>query len=322
MASDNQKWCFTWFAQKPKASGAERAALVKNTKWASGDTITVSFLDGDPGVQERVRRVARQWTAPGLANLTLDFRNDNDTDIRISFQYAGSWSVIGTTCRSITDRTQPTMNFGWLTPGSDDDEVHRVVLHELGHALGLIHEHQNPGSVIHWNRQQVIKDLSGPPNKWTLDVIEHNMFEPYEAGETNFTAVDPQSIMMYPIPASWTTDGFSAGLNRDLSPTDRDFIAGQYPGHPQVAAERPAERETGQARHYRLGQTGGMRRQGRLGGSSPGHATAIGAEDSRWQGYLLSPDSSLSSGESTSPRLLHVQTLLSLGEFPVHDIDP
>src|SRR5271157_2688308 len=42
----------------------------------------------------------------------------------------------------------------------------------------------------------------------------------------------------------------------------------------------------------------GMRRQGRLGGSSPGHATAIGAEDSHWQGYLLSPDSPLSSGES------------------------
>ena len=51
--------------------------------------------------------------------------------------------------------------------------------------------------------------------------------------------------------------------------------------------------ETDQARHHRLGQTGGMRRQGRLGESSPGHATAIGAEDSHWQGYLLSPDSHL-----------------------------
>ncbi len=39
---------------------------------------------------------------------------------------------------------------------------------------------------------------------------------------------------------------------------------------------------TGQARHHRLGQTGEMRRQGRLGGSSPGHATAIGTEDFYW----------------------------------------
>src|SRR5271157_3413531 len=35
-------------------------------------------------------------------------------------------------------------------------------------------------------------------------------------------------------------------------------------------------RGTGPARHHRLGKTGGMRRQGRLGGSSPGRATAMG----------------------------------------------
>ena|SRR5208282_977802 len=35
-------------------------------------------------------------------------------------------------------------------------------------------------------------------------------------------------------------------------------------------------RGTGQARHHRLGQTAGMRRQRRLGGSSPSRATAMG----------------------------------------------
>ena len=49
------------------------------------------------------------------------------------------------------------------------------------------------------------------------------MFEPYAAAETNFTALDPRSIMMYPIPAGWTTDGFSVGLNTDLSATDEQF---------------------------------------------------------------------------------------------------
>jgi hypothetical protein len=48
--------------------------------------------------------------------------------------------------------------------------------------------------------------------------------------------------------------------------------------------------QTGQARHRRLGQTGEMRCQGRLGWSNPGHATTIVAEASDWQGYLLSPD--------------------------------
>jgi len=33
---------------------------------------------------------------------------------------------------------------------------------------------------------------------------------------------------MYPIPASWTTDGSSTGFNSDLSPTDKKFIKKQY----------------------------------------------------------------------------------------------
>ena len=210
-------------------SNTERAALVKASKWTSGDVITVSFLDGDPGVQEKVKRVAQRWTAPGLANLVLSFRDDNDTDIRISFQYSGSWSVIGTTCRNITDKTQPTMNFGWLNPSTDDEEVRRVVLHEFGHALGLIHEHQNPAGGIKWNKPEVIRSLSGPPNDWDLRTIEHNMFEPNAAAETNFTKVDGASIMMYSIPANWTTDGFSVGLNTDLSPLTSQFIHEQYP---------------------------------------------------------------------------------------------
>ena len=43
------------------------------------------------------------------------------------------------------------------------------------------------------------------------------------------SVVDGHSIMMYPIPKAWTTDGFSADLNRELSPTDQTFIQSAYP---------------------------------------------------------------------------------------------
>jgi serralysin len=226
--ANDSKWCFAWPAQRPGQSGRDRAALVRGAQWTSGDRITVSFLDGDPEIQARVAEVAEQWTAPGMANLTLDFRRDTDTLIRISFQYEGSWSVIGTTCRQVTDQRQPTMNYGWLTPSSTDDELERVVLHEFGHALGLIHEHQNPAGGINWDRAAVMRDLSRPPNNWSPDVIELNMFQPYSAQETNFSQLDPDSIMMYPLPATWTTDGFSIGLNSGLSEQDRAFIREQY----------------------------------------------------------------------------------------------
>ncbi|MBO0700561.1 MAG: hypothetical protein J2P46_19345 [Zavarzinella sp.] len=223
-------WCFTWMPdRRAAANGADKAALLKDAKWQSGDIITVSFLDGDEAVIQKVIRYAQEWTTPGMADLTLDFRRDTtDTLVRISFRYPGSWSVVGTACRRITDQLRPTMNYGWLTPATADDEVRRVVLHEFGHALGLIHEHQNPKGAIEWDRAAVIRDLSGPPNNWTADQIEFNMFKPYQEAEVRATPVDRASIMLYPIPARWTTNGFSAGLNTDLSADDRRLIREVY----------------------------------------------------------------------------------------------
>jgi hypothetical protein len=205
-----------------------RAALLNDTKWGPGAVVNVRFLEGAPELQERVKKAALEWMR--FANVTLNFVDQGDAEIRIAFQPGkGSWSYLGTQCQGIP-KDEPTMNYGWLTPASTDDEVRRVVLHEFGHALGLIHEHQNPRGPIHWNRDAVKRDLGGPPNFWDDATIENNIFKRYERRATSGTPVDPLSIMMYPIPKSWTRNGeFSAGLNSELSQTDKNFIAAAYP---------------------------------------------------------------------------------------------
>jgi serralysin len=224
----SERFCFAWFA--PRAPGTDRAALRKLAQWPPGAIISVAFLDGPEPLQERVADAARLWTAPGLANVKLAFREGTTrADIRISFRYKGSWSALGTDCRTVKDQSQPTMNFGWLKRTSSDTEVRSVVLHEFGHALGLIHEHQSPAGGIRWNRQKVHEDLSGPPNHWDATTIAANMFEPHDASETNFTELDPKSIMMYAYPARWTLDGFSTSLNTELSENDERFIHKMYP---------------------------------------------------------------------------------------------
>lgn len=224
------EWCFAWYAGEPAAEGAgTRAALVKDKRWPRGATIKIGFTDGTARQQALVKKFAAGWNAPGLANLKFSWVPAAQADIRISFAFSGSWSVIGTTCKNVP-KNQATMNFGWLTPTVTDQEAERVILHEFGHALGLIHEHQNPLGSINWNKPAVYHDLSGPPNNWSKAQIDHNMFEAYPKQEIQGTTTDPSSIMMYPLPASWVKPPSTpVGLNAKLSATDKTFIKKAYP---------------------------------------------------------------------------------------------
>ena len=197
----------------PIPGARTRAAFEIAKLWDLGKTLRVRFMGGTQQQKDIVKQFAPQWAEH--ANLKIVFSNDTNAEIRITFdENDGAWSYIGTDCADIPI-TQPTMNLGWQDEG--------VVLHEFGHAIGLIHEHQNPVGGIQWNKPAVIADLSGPPNFWDPPTIEHNMFATYDQNQINGTALDNKSIMLYAIPQSWTTNGFSSQPNETLSDTDKKF---------------------------------------------------------------------------------------------------
>jgi hypothetical protein len=125
---------------------------------------------------------------------------------------------------------EPTMSLGWLAADSPDAEVRRIVLHEFGHVLGLIHEHQNPNAAIPWDEDKVYAYYAGPPNNWSRAQVDELVLRRYDAA---LMAVpkpfDPQSIMLFPIPRSQTRDGFETGVNYELSSLDKQSIAAIYP---------------------------------------------------------------------------------------------
>jgi hypothetical protein len=45
-------------------------------------------------------------------------------------------------CTQVIDQNIPTTNFGWFNSSTDLREIRRTTLHEFGHVLGCIHEHQ------------------------------------------------------------------------------------------------------------------------------------------------------------------------------------
>ena len=105
-----------------------------------------------------------------------------------------------------------------------------MVLHEFGHALGLIHEHQNPAGRHRLERARGDRGPERTAQQLDREQIRHNVLDHYAPDAVTATDVDRLSIMMYPIPASWTNDGFSADLNGDLSETDIEFIRSVYSG--------------------------------------------------------------------------------------------
>jgi hypothetical protein len=101
------------------------------------------------------------------------------------------------------------MNFGWLRDDTADDEYHRVVLHEFGHALGCIHEHEAPTFTRVWNKQAVYKAFSGPPNNWSKADIDSNILDKYSPKGMSCTEYDPKSIMLYAFPAELFPTGWA-----------------------------------------------------------------------------------------------------------------
>lgn len=212
---------------------AGKAALLNAKFWGTHRTLTVGFYGGSDAVRNRVAQYAAEWSQTG-ADIHFVFWTAQDidpanADIRVSFEQDGrSWSYIGTDARLGGLKGQPTMNLGWLTENLPDQQARSVVLHEFGHAIGLIHEHQNPIHAIQWDKEAVSQDLGGPPNNWDAATIYENMFKTYEPGNVFATEVDPHSIMMYPIKASWTNGTFVVGFNSALSANDKSLVCEAY----------------------------------------------------------------------------------------------
>ena len=206
--------------QRPEVGDAARL-------WQLGSTLKARFLDGPKAVRAMVEDAVMQWLE--YTDLKVEFGDAKDAEIRISFVGEGSWSYVGTDALAIP-RTEPTATFGWLDADTPRSEVERVVLHEFGHVLGLLHEHGNPASTIGWDRPAVYSSFEGPPNNWSREDVDSAIFAIWPPGYFPLHKVfDQESIMMFPIQKEWLASGLAIGWNQTLSPVDKQFAAALYP---------------------------------------------------------------------------------------------
>ncbi|MFZ4083576.1 MAG: M12 family metallopeptidase [Pirellula sp.] len=204
---------------------APLVAVLFQKTWKPGRTLRIAFLgDVNNTVRDGIISFAKQWL--DHVNLRFDFVSGSSGDIRISTTPGGSWSYIGTDALTIP-AAEPTMNYGWLTPSTPEKEYSRVVLHEFGHALGAIHEHQHPGVAIPWDRDAVYRYYAR--QGWSREQVDNNIFRRYESSQLNNSAYDRNSIMHYAIPNELTIGDFEVDWNTVLSPMDKSHFARIYP---------------------------------------------------------------------------------------------
>ncbi|RFU26518.1 hypothetical protein B7463_g9811, partial [Scytalidium lignicola] len=196
-------------------------------KWPNGSTITVGFLNGSPNLQLKTFNCASQWFE--VSNLSLEGPVEaSKANVRITFTGACgiSKSKLGTLCLEGKDSQKPTMWLG-LDESTTEDVFARTVLHEFGHVLGCLHEHQSPKACIEWKKDAVYHDYG--LNEWDGKQVEINVLDKYESNETKSSEFDRRSVMLYPVAEDHTTNLFSSDWNNCLSETDKQFIGQVYP---------------------------------------------------------------------------------------------
>lgn len=228
-----------------------RLSLIRSIekKWVNGTVLNYYFFDsptrwrGSEAQKDAVRAAFAEWKSHGIG---LEFQETDDpqeAEIRIGFERgAGSWSYVGRDAIDhASDPTERTMNFGWdvTTPYGRD-----TALHEIGHACGYPHEHQNPNAGIVWDEPAVIGYFSGPPNNWSEGQIRHNILRKINPALVEGSSWDKDSIMHYQFAAGLITQPERFQTENlipapGLSRVDIDRVRKFYPPINRMPALKP-----------------------------------------------------------------------------------
>ncbi|KAK7677651.1 hypothetical protein QCA50_019342 [Cerrena zonata] len=110
----------------------------------------------------------------------------------------------------------------------------RCILHDIGHMLGFVHEHQSPSRVtqVTYNDQATVLYYA---DIWSPLKVERSVLRIHaEERLAAYSPFDDISIMLYEIPPSTNDEGRHFPRPTTLSPIDKAFATLMYPPNPSA----------------------------------------------------------------------------------------
>lgn len=217
--------CTTWDVEGGIRPGETiqqltRGVASKDLRWDPDTVLNVYFLEGTSDQQDAFMAIAKEWFLHDLS-LKLDKTSSgSDAQIRVTFKPGFNQSYVGKENLQINNDLA-TLNVAKVTRNR--------VLHEFGHALGLLHEFTHPDANFQWIKEEVYNDYKNDYN-WGKDMVDRWVFERFSPSSEVITAFDKNSVMVYPIQANWTTSRIEITPPNELSDGDKRTIHNLYPG--------------------------------------------------------------------------------------------
>ena len=210
--------------------------------------LKVCFFGGTNEARSIIAELALHWEQPNHA-IKLDFGKNGkfrtckqngktEIQIRVGFDKPGFWSALGANSVVAATQNEQSLNlngFENITRAKLAPWQVSTIHHEFGHAMALMHEHQNPKSPCEeeFDWEKVNKALGGPPDNWTKEIIDFNMRK-LSGPDIVASEFNKKSIMLYQFPAEFYKKGKQANCyvakpSADISDGDFGEIAGLYP---------------------------------------------------------------------------------------------
>lgn len=209
---------------------SEAFVAEKGTLWKPNQTLYIHLLDANKKEFIQIKTIAQEWLK--YTSLKPQFimgkpTKKEVTHIRIQLGKGILNNSSRGTRALLEKKTEATMHlvalrYSWIS----EKRKRRLILHEFGHALGLLHEFENPTLPYQWTKKgltQICKGIFKPLKKCVLKLTQKNKDIFF------FSTFDQDSILNYEILPYMTREGVHIKKTYKLSDKDIKGISLLYP---------------------------------------------------------------------------------------------